>query len=63
MYTLKQARGAAGLTQSELAKELGVTVQTIVRWENGDTMIDAASFLKLADLAGLAANSIVVEKK
>ena len=32
---LKQARHAAGLSQSQLAEKLGVSVQTIKNWEVG----------------------------
>ena len=32
---LKQARQAAGLSQSELARELGVSTYTVKSWESG----------------------------
>ena len=36
------------MTRDELARELGTTVQTISRWENGKRIPDIITFLKLA---------------
>lgn len=35
--TLKRWRGAAGLTQKEAAKRIGVSEQTLLSWEKGRT--------------------------
>lgn len=45
--SLKAARVNAGLTQLDVAKKLKKNKQTIVNWENGKTMIDAANFTAL----------------
>jgi len=39
--TLKQLRKMASLTQEEAAKELGVSHDTISRWESGATQPNA----------------------
>jgi len=34
---LKEIMQAKGLTQEQLAREIGVTVRTVVRWLHGDS--------------------------
>lgn len=41
-------REERNMTRDELARELGTTVQTISRWENGKHIPDIITFLKLA---------------
>lgn len=48
--SLKAARVNANLSQSAVAKQLKKNKQTIVNWENGKTVIDAANFAALCDL-------------
>lgn len=48
--SLKAARVNANLSQSAVAKRLKKNKQTIVNWENGKTVIDAANFAALCDL-------------
>ncbi len=45
---LKAEREATGLTQQALADALGVTANTIARWERGDLTIAHPGVLKLA---------------
>lgn len=49
---LKEARTKAGLKQEELAHQLGVSRQTISNWENGRSLPDIASMVKLSGLYG-----------
>ena len=47
---LKQARKNKGMTQTEVAKALGINQNTYSYWENGKTKIDNESLAKLSDL-------------
>lgn len=49
---LKEARTKAGLKQEELAHQLGVSRQTISNWENGRSLPDIGSMVKLSSLYG-----------
>lgn len=49
---LKDARLNAGLKQEELAKQLGVSRQTISSWENDRSYPDLGSAVKLSNLYG-----------
>lgn len=50
---LQQARMAQGLTQGELARELGVTQSAISEMENGKSTIYLRRLLALARVAGV----------
>lgn len=47
---LKKHRKDRGITQNELAERLGVTAQSVSKWERGESLPDIAH---LSDLAGL----------
>jgi len=49
---LKEARLNAGLKQEELAKQLGVSRQTVSSWENDRSYPDLGSAVKLSNLYG-----------
>ena len=49
---LKEARLHAGLKQEELAKQLGVSRQTVSSWENDRSYPDLGSAVKLSNLYG-----------
>lgn len=44
---LAQARYTSGLNQTELAKKLGVTAQTVSNWENDQESMQMKSFWKV----------------
>jgi transcriptional regulator with XRE-family HTH domain len=46
----KLLRGLIGLSQGRLAKELGVTIRTITRWERGEFPIPRIAELALRNL-------------
>lgn len=48
MENLKRLRCALGMTQAELAQELGVTQSLIAQWERGASMPGAAKLPLLA---------------
>lgn len=50
MESLKNFRGAAKLTQAELAEKIGVSRQTIIRYENGTYSPKCNELLKMSKL-------------
>lgn len=47
---LKELRTDNGLSRSELAEKLGVSVRLIGYWENGERECDFKTLIKLADV-------------
>lgn len=45
---LRRRRELLGMTQDELAERLGVPLNTLSRWERGDSRPDAEGMLELA---------------
>lgn len=60
--TLKAARVNAGLTQKELAKELGVTNTTVNSWENGNTEPSLNQLREISRLSGIPMDFICVRR-
>ena len=54
MNRLKQLRKEKGLTQQEVADEIGVTKRTYIYWENGENQIKANRASQLADYFGVS---------
>lgn len=57
---LKSVRLAKELTQSEVAKKLYVTRQTVSRWEQGKTLPNIYVIQELSDLYGISLDELVV---
>ncbi|MCH5385349.1 XRE family transcriptional regulator [Limosilactobacillus reuteri] len=55
---LLSLRKGAGLTQSELAQKIGVTIQTISRWENGMSIPSPKRIKQMADLFNVDGSDI-----
>ena len=55
---LAAARVNAGLTQEDVAKQMQVTKQTIVNWENGKTAMKPAQFRMYCDIVGAPEDKI-----
>ena len=51
---LMALRKKGGMSQEELADQLGVSRQAVSRWELGSTLPDAPNLLKLSDLFGVS---------
>ena len=58
---LKDARQKAELTQEAVAKQIGVSRQSLSNWENDRTYPDLASVLKLSDLYELSLDDLLRE--
>lgn len=58
---LKEARMKAGLKQEDVAKQVGVSRQTMSNWENDRSYPDLASVLKLSDLYGISVEEMLRE--
>lgn len=54
-----QARQKAGLSQSQVAKELGVDQSAVCRWETGENMPRAAMLVLMAKLYGCTVDDIL----
>lgn len=53
---LKELRNEKGLTQNQLAKELGLTHTAICRWESGLRMPTAQAIVIIAKYFGVSAD-------
>lgn len=54
-----QARQKAGLSQAQVAKELGVDQSAVCRWETGKNMPRAASLVLMAKLYGCTVDELL----
>lgn len=60
--SLRAARINAGLTQSDVAKRLRKSKNTIVNWEKGNTSIDQGNFFMLCKLYKVTEDNIFLPK-
>lgn len=60
---LKNARNEHGLTQEQVAEELGVSRQSISNWENNRSYPDIISVIKLSDLYSISLDELLKEDK
>ena len=59
---LKQARLDAGLTQQELAKDLGKPQSFVAKYERAERRLDVIEFKKITETIGVLASSLLGEK-
>ena len=59
---LKDARQNAGLSQEQLAKQMGVSRQTISNWENSRSMPDVGSAVKLSGIYNITLDELLKNK-
>ena len=59
MNQLKLMRNRKGMTQEEVAEQVGVSRQAVAKWEKGDTLPDVESCVKLADLYGVPVDMLI----
>lgn len=60
--TLKAARVNAGLTQKEAAKKLGISNQTLSRYEKDASDLKMSMIWKLCDLYGITSDALFLGK-
>ena len=56
---IRDARRAAGLSQEKLAERVGVTRQAVTKWENGQSAPSTENLLRLAEVLGVPANTLL----
>ena len=56
---IQETRMAAGMTQEQLAEAVGVSRQTVAKWESGDTSPDLEHAAVLADVLGTTLDDLV----
>ena len=57
--TLRKLRTEKGLSQQALAEEMYVTRSTVVRWETGSRLPDAAMISRLSEVLGADVNQLL----
>lgn len=61
--TLAAARVNAGLTQSDVAKQMEISKQTIVNWENGKVIPKPAQLFMLSTIYNIPIENIFLPKR
>lgn len=56
--TLAGARVSAGLTQAEMARKIGVSRLTVLKWENGQTPVKSAYLWAMCKVTGFSVEDI-----
>ena len=63
MFILKDLRKEKGYTQSDVAKALCVSQQTVAKWESGSAIPRIDKLQKLADLFGCSIGVLIKNLK
>jgi transcriptional regulator with XRE-family HTH domain len=58
---IREARKAAGITQTELAAKLGVTSGAVSQWEKGLTRPEIGKLKQLADALNTTVDDLLTE--
>ena len=58
-----QLRTQLGLSQMEIAEQLGVSRQSVSKWETGQSVPDLDKLIKLSDLFGVSVDELVREEE
>ncbi len=56
---IKWLRTERNMSESDLAKELGVSARTVLRWERGITMPDIESIVKLSEIFDVSSDMLI----
>ena len=62
-HKIQELRKQKGITQEELAAELGVTAAAVSKWENGYTLPDILMLCALADFFGITTDELLGRNK
>lgn len=60
---IQKLRRDARLSQEELAEKIGVSRQTVAKWENGTTVPDINSCMAMAELFEVSLDTLAFERK
>ncbi|MGN1345777.1 MAG: helix-turn-helix domain-containing protein [Eubacteriales bacterium] len=60
---IQKFRRESHLSQEELAEKIGVSRQTVAKWENGTTVPDINACAAMAELFEVSLDTLVLEKK
>ena len=60
---IQRFRKEAHLSQEELAEKLGVSRQTVAKWENGTTVPDIYSCMAMSDIFGISLDALAMAKQ
>lgn len=63
MNQLKLFRTRQGMTQEQVAEQVGVSRQAVAKWEKGETLPDIDSCIRLADLFSVPLDVLVRDLK
>jgi transcriptional regulator with XRE-family HTH domain len=58
-YVLRDLRARAGLSQKQLAAELGIASRTVLRWEAGDQTPTLTDLRRLAARFGISVAQLI----
>ena len=63
MTPIKKARMAAGMTQSEFAKKLGVSSMAVSAWENGKALPNVKRLREVAEALNIQVMDLLDSKE
>ena len=61
--TIRAARVLKGMTQEELAKEIGVSLSSVQKWETGKSDIRFSHMKKISELTGISMDDFILPKE
>ena len=56
---ISELRKSKGLTQKDLAEQMGVTDKAVSKWERGQSYPDISLIIPLSELFGVTANELL----
>lgn len=60
---IAEMRKSAGLSQTELAKELNISNRTVSKWETGDGLLDIATVPQIAQFFGITVDELLAGER